>query len=436
MKSYYLIFLVLPLIYFGQNNFNSGFQEGYKKGYCQNQGISCLEPIPPISPIPSINENQNSYQDGYNNGFQRGLKVQESAGKPNNVERKRYQTSNSNYVDYSSDNNITNEQLAILLQAIKLKKETSRNYSEQDFYENKLVLDEIRSLLSNTKSKLDFYKKDKETILKNISKIENDINSLDNSQISSNRNYFIETKKYIWDLNTYLANALFSQGIVQYYDLLRNRNFLKLDSDLDQEIKIYDLIKSSERIAILENLRAQSKYAQKNWQEAVVSTTNAIANETTDLFNMYLIRGLSNSALQKYTVANSDYQFIIDNFFRLDRNTKDIATPYNNIGYNLIKMGSYAEARKNIDKALLFNSEAGFIWDSKGELEYKEGKFSEAIKNSTKAIDLDLNSDNSYYVRGLSYIKIGKKSDGCQDLKKAMSIGNDLANKEFIKYCK
>ncbi len=52
-----------------------GFNDGYKKGYCQDKGIGCLAPIPPIPPIPEIGENSNSYQDGYNKGFKVGMQA-------------------------------------------------------------------------------------------------------------------------------------------------------------------------------------------------------------------------------------------------------------------------------------------------------------------------------------------------------------------------
>jgi hypothetical protein len=67
------IFLIISSFTFSQTKFNEGFNVGYKKGYCQDQGIGCIEPIPPIAPIPKVGESSDSYNDGYNRGFQMGL---------------------------------------------------------------------------------------------------------------------------------------------------------------------------------------------------------------------------------------------------------------------------------------------------------------------------------------------------------------------------
>lgn len=64
--------LILNFAAFGQSNFNIGFKEGFKNGYCysNNQsGYYCNPPLPPLAPLPQISESRNSYQDGYNRGF-------------------------------------------------------------------------------------------------------------------------------------------------------------------------------------------------------------------------------------------------------------------------------------------------------------------------------------------------------------------------------
>ena len=75
MKKYLILIITLffATTIFAQTNFTKGFNNGYKKGYCQDQGVGCIEPIPPIAPNPKIDESSNSYNDGYNRGFQLGL---------------------------------------------------------------------------------------------------------------------------------------------------------------------------------------------------------------------------------------------------------------------------------------------------------------------------------------------------------------------------
>jgi len=77
---------------FSQSNFQKGFSDGYKEGYCHDKGIGCVSPIPPITPIPTINESYNSYQDGYNRGFKMGLDASKKEKQQNTYEnRRRYQ---------------------------------------------------------------------------------------------------------------------------------------------------------------------------------------------------------------------------------------------------------------------------------------------------------------------------------------------------------
>jgi len=67
--------LILNFVAFGQSNFDIGFKEGFKNGYCysNNQsGYICNPPLPPLPPLLQINEKRSSYQDGYNRGFLHG----------------------------------------------------------------------------------------------------------------------------------------------------------------------------------------------------------------------------------------------------------------------------------------------------------------------------------------------------------------------------
>ena len=68
-----LTLFLLTFVAFGQyNDYDRGFQNGYKEGYCYND-FGCISPIPPITPIPLIGESNDNYQDGYNRSFKRGL---------------------------------------------------------------------------------------------------------------------------------------------------------------------------------------------------------------------------------------------------------------------------------------------------------------------------------------------------------------------------
>lgn len=96
-----LLLIILSTSIFGQSKFSNGFCDGYKKGFCQNQGSGCISPLPPIAPIPNLNEKENNYQDGYNRGFETGLNSKKSSNNTNNNERKRFKAQN---VELSKDN--------------------------------------------------------------------------------------------------------------------------------------------------------------------------------------------------------------------------------------------------------------------------------------------------------------------------------------------
>ena len=62
-----------------KTNYERGFSEGYKKGYCyEKKTYDCLAPLEPITPLPRIEENSSNYTQGYNRGFQYGLDLSRS----------------------------------------------------------------------------------------------------------------------------------------------------------------------------------------------------------------------------------------------------------------------------------------------------------------------------------------------------------------------
>ncbi len=109
------VFLIISSFTFSQTKFNEGFNVGYKKGYCQDQEIGCIEPIPPIAPIPKVGESSDSYNDGYNRGFQMGLSAQKSNNSSNSSNRTRYQTSKPTFIEDKMYNPYGNLETAMAL---------------------------------------------------------------------------------------------------------------------------------------------------------------------------------------------------------------------------------------------------------------------------------------------------------------------------------
>jgi hypothetical protein len=72
MKKLILIALsCLPVISFAGEDFDRGYELGYKEGYQKIEGQFSIAPISPIPPIPGIG--QDTFFGGYNQGFIDGM---------------------------------------------------------------------------------------------------------------------------------------------------------------------------------------------------------------------------------------------------------------------------------------------------------------------------------------------------------------------------
>jgi hypothetical protein len=69
MKTLILLFALLFAAP-EQNDFCTGYREGYDDGWCYHQEFGCIRPLPPLCPLPEIN--RNTYKHGYNRGFLQG----------------------------------------------------------------------------------------------------------------------------------------------------------------------------------------------------------------------------------------------------------------------------------------------------------------------------------------------------------------------------
>lgn len=70
---------ILLMSFSSQSPFCEGFEDGYEYGYCYDLKTEqpdpfCIEPIPPLCPLPGLNEN--TYEGGYARGFLRGIRDQ------------------------------------------------------------------------------------------------------------------------------------------------------------------------------------------------------------------------------------------------------------------------------------------------------------------------------------------------------------------------
>ena len=96
----FILALGISCTVLAQSNYEKGFINGFKKGYCHDQGVGCQPPIPPVAPIPKVEESSSNYTHGYNRGFQKGLIAQQSGNTRNNSREIDVSTSKFNAMTY------------------------------------------------------------------------------------------------------------------------------------------------------------------------------------------------------------------------------------------------------------------------------------------------------------------------------------------------
>lgn len=142
-----LISIFTISVTFGQSMYINGFNSGYKKGYCHDQGIGCIEPIPPIAPIPKIGESSENFHDGYNRGFEMGLQARTSNSYSNpavSTNRQRYQTSQPEFIDFTSSYG-GSDLMNLKIRAITVISERAKQNLENGNYDS--AIEDANSML-------------------------------------------------------------------------------------------------------------------------------------------------------------------------------------------------------------------------------------------------------------------------------------------------
>lgn len=530
MKKHILILTFLLSIFsFSQSNFSNGFKDGYKKGFCHNQGVSCIPPNPPIAPIPTVNESNNSYQDGYNRGFETGLEAQKSKNSSNQT-RERFTATKSEYVEdaiYNPYKDSETLNLAIKVAELKSKKindlyqqgldsYNNDNFSNAIYYANEVIkIDGSISQAYALKAMSYLYKNEILNAYNNITKAsrlnysgneninlinKEVINYIENQMTIQNFDnviYFCSNSWYESDFTNYfLGLGYYYKGdfknAKKAFKSVKNFNqakdykesidknihipnpYLNLEKDIkkDKELnsnfskneenkikeffdevnnlfeggKYYETVvyidskkslvpvENKEGWKLLYHLRGKSNYFQKKYFDAISDFTISLNNSSIENPNTIFYRALCKSEVNDYYGAIADY----DSLLRLGESkntTYDLATLYNNKAYALTNLKRYHEALPLVKKALELNNSYGYIWDTKGEIEYHLGNYNQCIQDMSQAIKIKKDA-NSFYFRGLSYLKSGKKELGCKDLSTSAEMGKKDAYKEINKYCK
>lgn len=225
------------------------------------------------------------------------------------------------------------------------------------------------------------------------------------------------------------------QKISEYYKSKNYDKILNILQPLEKSIEIGKISDSKAILFVYAN-KTYCNYYLKNYSKAISDATMAINNYNgNETASLYFIRAMAKTELKDYYGANSDFDYLIDNYSKLNFKETSLGTLINNKAYNFILLKDFKSAKPLVDKALLLEKNTDYIWDTKGELEYYLGNYKESIIAMTNSLNLTKRA-NSYFYRGLSNIKIGKKADGCSDLSKAGELGESKAYEEINKFCK
>jgi len=404
-----------------QSNYDRGFKEGYKAGYCYNESPCMVGSVVVDPPNPS--ESYNSYQDGYNHGFTKGSNENQNRG--GNSSGMRYGgrlNSPQSIVNY---NNIDPNLM------IQVQKE---NRSRTDYnidYRDKLI-SWIFDLKSKTNDRM---------FLDAMDHYYNQLRSLDNYPIGQMGNIIdgikqdikAEIDKYNTRLNEIsqqnenrvvndLRNTLQKfkeEGIKCYkngnYSLaeLYLSKFIEANVDIDPEVI---------------SIRGWSKYYLKDYSGALVEFNRELEFEPFSPI-AYYNRGSAKSLLKDEIGAISDYTKAI-------ALKPDFSMAYNNRGWSKFELKKYLDALIDLNKAIELDPTNWIAYDSRQEIKFAMNNYKGCIDDCNKAIDLNGQSSNSYFIRGRANYRLGNKEEACADWNKANELGKSETNDYINKYCK
>ena len=437
MKQTITLFLFFLLnISYAQSNFFNGFQSGFKNGYCHNQGISCISPIPPNAPLPTVNENINSYQDGYNRGFEIGLNSNKSSSTSTESNRQRYQTSSSTFVENKMSNINYNDVVAIA-SVIRQAKAKALELANNGQYEESLEIckaglkinpqdDEFMMLIGDINSR--FLNNDSEAIyylekayrINRMENVKNKINRIKNGteervKIPENK---VTTENTVSDAQQ-LKNI--ETEISQYF---KSANYLKV-------LELANKYNSMKPGITANTYLGYANYYLKDFANAIKYFSLTLAEK--QIPDIYFLRATAKSELNDMYGSISDLDKLIE--LGESKGNYDMATVYNNKAYSLVGLKNYKEALPLVKKALSLNSNLWYIWDTSGEINYNLKLYKECISDMEKAITLKPDG-NSYYYCGLSKVKMMQIQSACKDFSKAGELGKTEAYQAIKQYCK
>lgn len=475
MKNKYIILFTILLFasntLFAQTNYTNGFNTGYKKGYCQDQGVGCIEPIPPISPIPKIGESSDSYTDGYNRGFQMGLSARKSNNN-NATNRTRYTTAKPKFVDFASGGYSNTDIVNLKIKAITtISKRATENISNGNYDSaigdaNSLLKIQPNFALAYHIKSVAYYHKDRIIDAYNMSVKSDRIMGKQSEwrqgmfkelteyykDMMSNNQYsnVIYTSENIWTPNN-LTNYFHGLGYYFKSDYKKAKKYLKKVKGFEPAEEYLESIKNKkyytnpysgqkQQIKSTSNstnskpnvdLQAIYKLLQNGkYKEGITLIDKSIGKEGTEL--LYGIRGTANYLSKNYSEAISDItksaktnkEILPDFLFYRALAKSEVGDYYGAISDYDLLIAKGKPNGQNYDLATVYNNKA---YSYVGLKQYEK-----AIPFVTKALELDENKWYIWDTRAEIYYNTGEYGKAINDATKAIKI-QENANTLYIK---
>jgi len=434
-----------------QNDYDRGFRVGYKEGYCYND-FGCLAPITPLTPIPYLGENMNSYQDGYNRGFKMGTedkqrdKTKTSTSRNYGLNRNQNQQTNQwNTIEKVEPGlRYTPIDLSLLEKALDKRQET---YDNNLKYVNSLI-DWIYELKLKTSEKefleamANYYQKLRKFDGQDLSLLGNDIRKIEleiKEEIDRYNTRLKDLPRQFWEKgNENFKKANFSEAIKDYTNLIEISpefiqaylqrgicyqnigNYLSALRDFDKFIEV----KNDEPYAF--SSRGWVKYYLKDYIGAMADFNKQIELDKSEV--AYYNRGSAKSELGDKNGAISDYNKAIE------INPK-FSMAYNNRGWSKYELKKYSEALADINKAIELDPKNWVAYDSRQETKFALNDIKGCIEDCNIALSLNAKVANPYLFRGKAYFKQGNKAKACEDWRKAGELGLREAYEFISKNC-
>lgn len=447
-----LAFFILSITVFGQsNNYQKGFQNGFKEGYCHND-YGCVVPVIPITPIPLIGEDFDNYQDGYNRGFKMGLEkkqINKSNSGGYQSGQRTYTPTSYSYVSqyvprdlsqYVKKQNLKNEYVSIGDTWMEFNNENTEIYEKlkkrfpQD---NKYLDEESKIFFENNEVFQDYWNTNNQNITE--SKIKTLIGIFDKIQddyvrftnfYQIRQYYFLgqeafADKKYndaIYYNNKYL-NSYPNEVSLYYNNALM---YVQLDNLVDAENELNKYLKIDKTNNNVYGLIGKLKLEKGDFYGAIDDFNKQIAIK--EDYQGYSNRALAKSMLKDY------YGSITDNTKAIEL-YPNYSMGYNNRGWTKYELNKYSEALQDLNKSIELDPTNWIAYDSRQQTKFMMNDFSGCAADCKKAIELNPKCSNSYLYLGRCKYKEGLKSLACEYWSKAGELGKKEAYDYISKYC-